>query len=337
MPCYRPLEAWQTVQGEVVFKKGQGSRHYDIQRELNLACGQCVGCKLERSRQWAVRCTHEKQIHEESSFLTLTYRDGELPPGDSLDHRDIQLLLKKLRRHAVRTLPRSKIPPSRRVSTRKTAWRSNYEIQKRLGKIKINYLRYYMCGEYGPKTLRPHYHMILFGHWFGDSKKHTVSRSATRDTIYKSETLNKIWGKGDCYIGEVTFESAAYVARYIMKKINGPLAEKHYEKIDADTGEIIKRQPEYTRMSLKPGIGAKWYKKYKADIYPQGTVLARGHKSKSPKYYDKLYEKEQPLQYEDLQWEREKEANPADNTPERLATRERVARAKIAFLQRNDH
>lgn len=196
-----------------------------------------------------------------------------------------------------------------------------------------------MCGEYGPKTLRPHYHMILFGHWFADSKKHTVSRSATKDTIYTSKTLDKIWSNGDCYIGEVTFESAAYVARYIMKKQTGPLAEKHYETLDLATGEILKRQPEYTRMSLKPGIGASWYNKYKTDIYPEGTVLARGHKSKSPKYYDKLYKKHQPLDYDDLLYARhlEGKSNAQDNTPERLATRERVAKAKIAFLQRNDH
>lgn len=336
MPCYRPLEAWQTVQGEVVFNKGQGNKHYDLARELNLACGQCVGCRLERSRQWAVRCTHEKQFHEESAFLTLTIRDADMAPGGSLDHRDIQLFLKKLRRHTVRALPRSKIPRSARVSAFKNQT-PRWDYSKVRGKIRINYLRYYMCGEYGPRTDRAHYHMILYGTDFKDKRHHTVSRSNTRDNIYTSKTLDKIWGKGDCYIGEVTFESAAYVARYIMKKVNGPKQQQHYERIDALTGEIFKRQPEYTRMSLKPGIGKKWIDKYESDVYPEGTVLARGHKSKSPKYYDKLYKKKDPLQYDDLLWQRMKEANPADNTPERLATRERVAKAKIAFLKRNNH
>lgn len=196
-----------------------------------------------------------------------------------------------------------------------------------------------MCGEYGPQTDRAHYHMILFGYEFKDKKHHTQSRSNTRDNIYTSKQLDKIWGKGNCYIGEVTFESAAYVARYIMKKINGQLAEKHYERIDGDTGEIIKRQPEYTRMSLKPGIGHSWLKKYETDVYPEGTVLARGHKSNAPKYYDKKYKEMRPLEWEDLQYKRDLEgrARSGDNTPERRATRERVAKAKIAFLQRNNH
>ncbi|AXH73669.1 MAG: replication initiator protein [Microviridae sp.] len=203
--------------------------------------------------------------------------------------------------------------------------------------LKINYIRYYMCGEYGPKTDRAHYHMIVFGLDFKDKKHHTTSRSTIDAKIYISRTLDKIWGKGDCYIGEVTFESAAYVARYIMKKINGQQAEKHYERIDALTGEIIKRQPEYTRMSLKPGIGSRWLKKYEQDVYPEGTVLARGHKSKAPKYYDLIYKKTKPLEHDDLLAARELQSNRADNVADRLATRERVARAKAAFLKRNDH
>jgi len=196
-----------------------------------------------------------------------------------------------------------------------------------------------MCGEYGENTRRAHYHMCLFGWEFKDKKYYSTSGSKIKSRIYTSEILDKIWGKGNCWIGDVTFESAAYVARYIMKKVTGEKAERHYETIDANTGEILKRQPEYTRMSLKPGIGAGWIRKYATDCYPEGTVVVRGHQSKTPKYYDKKYQEMHPLEYEDLLFEREKEGkkNAHDNTPERLATKERVARAKIAFLKRNNH
>lgn len=300
-------------------------------------------------------------MHQRNSFLTITYDNKHLPENGQLDHRDIQLFLKKLRRHVIRTLPRSKIQKQKTLSKPTEGFLThsdkpavdknspNGEIDqkqlrfffpKRKKQLAINYVRYYMCGEYGEKTDRAHYHMILFGFDFDDDKKmYTISGSRDKNPIYKSKTLDKIWGKGNCYVGDVTFESAAYVARYIMKKVNGQLAEKHYERLNGDTGEIFKRQPEYTRMSLKPGIGAKWLEKYSSDVYPEGTILARGHKSKSPKYYDQRYKAMHPLEYEDLLFEREKEGkkNAQDNTPERLATRERVAKAKVAFLKRNNH
>lgn len=347
MPCYRPLEAWQTIEGEVVFKKGQGQHHYDIKRPLNLPCGQCVGCRLERSRQWAVRCTHEKQFHEEAAFLTLTYSDDDLPDAGSLLHYDVQCFMKKLRRHVVRHLPKCKIPTAKksgRVSVLKQnanglRWNLEVKFKRREKKLNVNYLRYYMCGEYGEKTRRAHYHMCLYGWTPKDQTYYTTSGSKIKSKIFTSKTLDKIWGKGHCYIGDITFESAAYVARYILKKVNGPRAEQHYEIIDGDTGEILKRQPEYTRMSLKPGIGSSWIEKFASDAYPAGTVLARGHKSKTPKYYDKKYKQLDPLGYEDLLFEREKEGkkNELDNTPERLAVKEHVQRAAIAFLKRNAH
>jgi len=272
-----------------------------------------------------VRCTHEKQFHEEAAFLTMTYNDQHLPPGGSLDHKHVQLFIKRLRKHVSR------------LNQKANAGRSD-DNSKPIEKIEPK-LRYYMCGEYGDKTNRAHYHMCLYGWAPKDQKYWSTSGSKIKSKIYTSETLDKIWKKGNCYIGEVTFESAAYVARYIMKKINGERADKHYETIEANTGEILKRQPEYTQMSLKPGIGKQWLDKYKSDAYPDGKVLARGHKSKTPKYYDTQYKKLDPLGYEDLLWQREQEGkkNELDNTPARLAVKEHVTRAAIAFLKRNAH
>jgi len=293
-------------------------------------------------------------MHEEACFLTLTYDDKHLPHGGTLAHEDVQKFLKRLRRHYVRNLPKSKLrrteaegllihsdkPAVHKYSPNPAAAgqkQQPFRFPKRRKTLPIQYLRYYMCGEYGDKTQRAHYHMCLYGWDPSDKRFYTTSGSKIHSRIYTSKTLDKIWGNGQVWTGEVTFESAAYVARYIMKKVNGEKAKKHYERVDPETGEIINRKPEYTHMSLKPGIGAAWLQKYKSDVYPEGTVLARGHRGKSPKYYDQKYKKTNPMEYEDLLFERHKEQQkrPGENSKERLAVRETVAKAKIAFLKRN--
>ncbi|WNK12966.1 MAG: replication initiator protein [Microvirus sp.] len=343
MPCYRPLDAFQCVDGAVVFTEGKGNKRHDISRSLLLACGQCVGCRLERSRQWATRCIHEKQFHEEACFLTISYDDKNLPEHRSLRHEDIQLFLKRLRQHVVRNLPQSKTKPTKCTPPLQWGATENqgnkFPFKRRKTKLAINYVRYYMCGEYGDQTRRPHYHMCVYGWRPKDEKFWSTSRSSIQSRIYTSATLDKIWRLGKIWIGDVTFESAAYVARYIMKKVLGQAAANHYTEIDASTGEIKQRNPEYTRMSLKPGIGARWLEKYATDVYPEGKVVVRGHTSTSPKYYDKKFKKMSPLEYEDLLFERHKEQQkrPGENSKERLATKEIVAKAKIAFLKRNAH
>lgn len=266
-------------------------------------------------------------MHEEACFLTFTYDDKHLPHGGTLDHRDIQLLLKRLRKYV--SSASNKKQSANDLVTTATAVLTNRETNKQTK------LRYYMCGEYGEKTQRAHYHMCLYGWTPKDQRFWATSGSSIKSRIYTSATLDKIWGKGKVYIGEVTFESAAYVARYIMKKVNGQRQKQHYERIDPETGEIINRKPEYTKMSLKPGIGAKWLEKYQSDVFPEGTVIARGHKGKSPKYYEKKFKKIDPLGYEDLLYERHKRIQPGENSKERLTVRETVAKAQIAFLKRN--
>lgn len=149
--------------------------------ELRLPCGQCVGCRLERSRQWALRCVHEASLHDSNLFVTLTYDDEHLPEFNSLYYPDFQKFMKRLRK-----------------------------------KFSRENIRFYMCGEYGETTLRPHYHVILFN--FDLPDRRLYRRSHSGDHLFTSEILTKIWGKGFCPFGNVTFQSAAYTARYIMKK-----------------------------------------------------------------------------------------------------------------------
>lgn len=291
MPCYSPLTAYRTSSGEVVFAE---LGRYDITQTLELPCGQCVGCRLERSRQWAVRCMHEASLYDENCFITLTYKENPV----SLDYRDFQLFMKRLRKA-----------------------------------FKGSRIRFYMCGEYGETFDRPHFHACLFNFNFPDR---LPLRLLGDSKLYKSAILESLWPHGFSSIGAVTFESAAYVSRYIMKKVTGDAADKHYEYITED-GEILQRTPEFNHMSLKPGIGAGWLDKFITDVYPSGMCVSRGMEQKPPKYYDRRYKKIDPLDFERLVFEREQLMldRIEDNTVERLAVRKQVVEARVKLLKRS--
>lgn len=304
MPCNKPVKAWRDTDG--VRFVGAKTLH-----NLTLACGQCWGCRLERSRQWAIRCMHEAKMHAHNSFLTLTYNDAHLPQYGSLNYRDYQLFMKRL----LRALSRKKYQDLiRRPSG---------------GKI-----RFYMCGEYGELGHRPHYHACIFGLDFAD--KLYIAKTTSGAKLYQSPTLDRIWQLGYTTIGDVTFESAAYVARYVMKKVNGNLAQQHYERIDQETGEIYELKPEFNNMSRRTGIGKTFLEKYWTDIYPEARVIVRGHPSKTPRYYDKQFEKRDPVAWEALEIQRKTYArqHAEDHKPKRLAAREAINVAKINMLKR---
>jgi len=293
MPCYHPLKAQRSSSGVVILGADAPIWSFKV------PCGQCVGCRLERSRQWAVRCLHESKLHTSNSFITLTYSPEHLPFDNGLHYDHFQKFLKRLRKH-----------------------------------IEPNSVRYYMAGEYGGQFGRPHFHAILFGVDFDDKVLH--SRSPTGFKLYTSPTLERLWPFGFSSIGGVTFESAAYVARYILKKQTGAAAESSYKSVDTDTGEMFVRNPEFNRMSLKPGIGAGWLTKFQSDVYPHDEVVINGTKSKPPRYYDKLYSRVNPVSLDEIKSKRvlDMEANWPDNTPQRLITKEIVTKAAISQLKR---
>lgn len=317
MQCYSPLLAWR---GDVL---KSGKREMLFRRpkiecaslyQLKVPCGKCFGCRLEHSRQWAMRCLHEASLYATNSFVTLTYSDEHLPKGGGLVLKDFQLFMKRLR------------------------------------KVAGPGVRFFHCGEYGEKFGRPHYHAILFNYDFPD--KVFVRKTDRGDSLWSSSLLGSLWTQGMSIIGNVTFESAAYVARYVMKKIS--ISEKSSDKaraewqrkyVDEDTGEI--RDPEYITMSRGSavlgtgGIGKAWYNKYKSDIYPQDYAILRGMKVRPPKFYDGLYEISNPMDFFMLKAKRVRQACKLDPTgfgesgDRRLRVKEEVKKAQLRSLSRN--
>lgn len=315
MPCFHPITAYKTVCGSVVFSELQ--RH-DVVSTLSLPCGRCAGCRLERSRQWALRCMHEASLYEENCFITLTYNEMHLPSDWSLDYRHFQSFMRNLRGIA---FPRE--------------------------------VRFYMCGEYGEvckvcrksvefckcasfvKDLgRPHFHAAIFNYDFHDKVYHSKSPAGSR--LYRSKVLEGLWQYGYSSVTALNFDGAAYIARYIMKKITGDDAVTHYEYINPVTGEVSQRVPEFNRMSLKPGIGARWIDRYERDVYPSGKVVVRGVECVAPRYYDKRQRKRQPEEMDMLAAERDGKMRERyfDNTEERLLVKEKVQGARASMLKR---
>lgn len=251
-----------------------------------------------------MRCVHEASLHDDNIFITLTYDNEHLPPHASLRYRDFQLFMKRLLVHTERHTDR---PPG---------------------------IRFYMCGEYGENFGRPHYHAIMFNYDLADKRVWKIERD---NPLYTSQTLNDLWTHGHTSVGSVTFQSAAYVARYLMKKVTGDAADHHYNTIDPDTGEVLaERKPEFTNMSRRPGIGGKWFDKYMDDVFPGDFVVLNGKKVAPPRFYTGRYELLYPDEVIRLKTVRRKRSQKraSDSTPERLRVREQVLESRISRLKR---
>lgn len=269
-------------------------------RQLTVACGKCMECRLSRAHEWALRCMHEAQMHDDNLFVTFTYSDENLPVGFSLDYRDFQLFMHRLRK---------RVPGAG---------------------------RFLMCGEYGDDFGRPHYHAILFGCRFSDRK---LYKETDKGPLFTSEKLTDLWGLGHVTFGDVTLDSAGYVARYTTKKITGPAAGAAYQWSDPETGEVFDRPPPFLKCSLKPGIGATWFEKFHADVFPCDFMVMDGKKFSVPRYYTNLYERMDLDAHEKVKRLRRRKARAMklhpDNSSRRLRDRNEVGILKAAAFRRN--
>lgn len=273
LSCTRPIMARADLQPDGKFKIWFVSKYEfdrlsdsDVSKKYLLPCGKCPSCRLEYAKQWAVRCMQEARLWEENYFLTLTYDDDHVPFGcDSngevrcltLKPDDLQRFLKRLRKR--------------------------YSDDGHVG------IRFYACGEYGSRTFRPHYHLIVFNLPVRDKVVH--SSNFRGDKVYRSDLLASIWQQGHVLLGEVNFDTCSYVARYMQKKQHGD---------DAAAQRAIGMVPEFTRMSLRPAIGRAAFDNGYQKMYDLDKVIT--HKGDSvvtvrpPRYYDKLFEAMHPEQ-----------------------------------------
>lgn len=307
MTCYSPLKGYRSKfvssngKRPITFSSNEGY----LDMPVTVACGQCVGCRLEYSRQWAIRCVHESSLYDDNCFITLTYDDKNIPDGATLVKKHYQDFMKRLRT---------------RIHPRK--------------------VRYMACGEYGDKSNRPHYHAILFNYDFSDKE---VLKHSDEYTLYESELLNQLWPFGYATVGSVTFDSAAYVARYVMKKAKGRHKEqidehtglKPNERFDSDSGEIIPVEPEFLLCSRRPGIGHDWYKTFSEDVYPSDFCVINGRRVRVPRYYDNLLQRDEPANLERLKQKRKRKADKKDNSLEKLGIREYIKKSQLNQLSRN--
>lgn len=288
MSCHGPLQAWFSRERTPAGKRRIGFKFKEVYHDLpvTVPCGRCNGCKLERSREWAVRCVHEASMWKDNCFVTLTYNDRNLPKifgVPTLRPRDFVLFMKKLR----------KVKPG---------------------------VRFLQAGEYG-KLGRPHHHAILFNCSFDSDKVIYGKRGDYK--LYRSPTLERLWTCGFSSFGSVTFESAAYVARYTLKKVSG--SRRGF------------REDEYCTMSRNPGIGASWFNKFVGDVFPSDEVVTRGGIiGKPPRYYDELYRRLNPVGYADVKRRRIRAIDDSEIRGSRLYAKQELCKRRIDdYLKRS--
>lgn len=201
-----------------------------IFKYIEIPCGKCIGCKLDYSSQWADRMMAEKTNYpdDEVHFITLTYDNDHIPMIDTYDVLTGE-------DHKINTLSKRDIQL----------------FMKRLRKSSENKLRFYLCGEYGSNTCRPHYHIILYGMKFDDLLP--IGNSALNNKYFYSPSLIKIWPYGQNVVAECNWQTCAYTARYVTKKLDDHLKEFYKRFPDV--------QKEFCLMSRKPGIGKDYIDK----------------------------------------------------------------------------
>lgn len=294
MPCYRPISAWLSkfnhpFSGKRIVKflpPGFKKPGFEF---VGLPCGKCIGCRLEWSRQWMCRIVHESKLSDENCFITLTYNDENLPAGGNLDKKKFTDFMKRLRFYFASVDKRKRV-------------------------------RFFQCGEYGTDYGRPHHHLALFGVDFSD--KSFLRKTETGYRVYTSEKLGELWPYGFHEVGELTEESAGYVARYVTDKLT-------------DNNNLKKKLvAEYVTMSRKPGIGFGWFKEFKSDVLPDDKVIIKGQKrGKAPNYYvNKVDNEAEKVSIKERRKEYEKDR--PDNSWARLKVREAVKEAQLRFLKR---
>lgn len=294
MPCKHLKTGWRWKNGRI-YESLVGTK---LGKEpTTRPCGQCIDCRLDKSREWAIRCKHESTLHEKNCVVTLTYADEHLPANGSIDPDAGSEFMKRLRAREQYKREQIHLP-----------WHPDFGIKT------------FGCAEYGcndPKcgrawcqhNMRPHYHIILFNYDFEDKKFH--SKNEDGDEYFTSDILETTWKQGGCQIMELNWKTAAYVSRYVTKKLSGP-GRFEFEQKRVQQG----RQKHYYGEKLpeqsicvaqQEGIAGAWWKENKDKIHKSDVMWINGQKIRPVTYYDRKYEKQNPNEYKKIKEKREKE------------------------------
>lgn len=260
MGCLKPIQVYNLKKGEKAkFKRfnciekltKDMNRYYENNNAV--PCRKCIGCKLDNSKEWAVRSALECKSSNDNWFITLTYADEFIPINDegryTCRYSDLRRFTENLRQFFTRQ--------------------------------DIKNIKYLASSEYGSRTQRPHYHICFFGLPLNDLEL-TGEVSKLGHPYFISKLVDRIWGKGIHKIGRVTYQSAGYVARYTLKKAS----KLDYEKLNIE--------PE--KLYMSKGIGKKYFEDNFAKIYKYDVVNLNTEKGllklQPPRYFDRLYEKQ---------------------------------------------
>lgn len=256
MQCINKIKAGWTRSGELTFSK---KKHDPGQVGLEFECRKCLACRLNTAREKAIRAIHEASMHKKNIFLTLTYSDEHLK-SDRLQYQDFQKFMKDLRERVLRDV-------------------TDPDLKKKL------FIPFMVTGEYGDKNKRPHWHVLLFNYSPPDLEFHRTTELGHK--VYKSAFIDALWGKNDPKsvpneIGEITLESAGYVARYAAKKLTHGKDGDHDFHPKHDT-------------SKRYALGKSWIEKNWEKTFQRGFVyLPGGVRTKIPRFYIDWLKKNHP-------------------------------------------
>lgn len=294
-----------------------------------IPCGKCIQCRIAYSREWANRCMNELETSKNAAFLTLTYDTAHLVFNPYVD------------------------PDTGSISTRPCLWPAHLrDFIKRL-RSWCDYhcpgsrQRFFACGEYGDDSSRPHYHAIIYDlppQFFEDS--HVYDDRNPEAKLFTCAALDDLWPHGQAVFGDVNWSTCAYVARYMIKKRKGKDAERQRTA----QAQFFPDDPwpeEFIRMSRMPGIGRDFYERKKDTIYSTDEVFVRVNNGiqgvRPAKYYDRLYDVENPERIQELRKQRKRIAEQISistlrktdlNEIELLAKKEEIKREQVSRLPR---
>lgn len=315
MQCFRPVDGFRRADGGFTL----AARTSAEAAPMVVRCGRCLGCRVNRREEWKVRCLHEASLYSSNSFVTFTYDDGHVPPFGSVRMDDVSSAIKRLR---------WSVRPAR--------------------------FRFLAKTEYGPKTFRPHAHLLLFGLGFPD--RVVVRRTASDELSYSSELLSSAWGLGFAECSDLTPRSVGYVCNHNVDKLVDIVDDEFYRRVDHETGEVVEIERESLRVSNRPGIGKAWVDRWEVDCFPSGFIVESGHRMNVPRYYRKRLKgrfllrgayRHTSVPFDDSRVvaavaEERLNDDPAlrarqeaNSTPERLAVREEVLHLKVKRLKRD--